>query len=196
MQKNRLSFDYGPKEYQNKQLLKSPKTEFRAEFDGIKVSFLGEKITKSLTKGQAAFTMPIPNALLWMQRRKFYRVKVPLAHDSYCEISFTDEDQGKQQRVRYKLLDISISGFSFLNDQPQFSHDLIPTDEFSDCTLHLNGAGDPIISFIVKNKFNISPDKPDKGQRVGCAFGNITPACESNIQRYMQTIEREQRNLL
>ncbi len=193
---NLLVLDYGPKEYLNKQLLKAPKPEFRAEFEGIKVAFNGEKINKTRNNGQVVFTMPIPSMIFWMQRRKYYRVKTPLSHDSYCEIIFHNEEENTEQTVRLKLLDISISGFSILNDQLELSSELIPTSVFENCLLHLTNEGSETISFAVKNKFNLRSDKPEKGQRIGCVFTKMTSACESHIQRYMQNIERELRNVL
>lgn len=195
-EKNLIKLDYGPKEYLNKQLLKSSKIEFRTEFAGIKVAFAGQNISKTRSNGQVVFSMPIPTSIFWMQRRQFYRVKVPLFHDSYCKITFKNEGEITEQTVQFKLLDISISGFSFFNDQMEFSNKLIPTSKFENCQLHLNGTNYENISFVVKNKYNAFPNKADKGQRAGCAFSQLTAACESNIQRYMQDIERELRSVV
>ncbi|WP_031433583.1 flagellar brake protein [Methylomarinum vadi] len=194
--KNLLILDYGPKEYLNKLLLKSEHKEFRTELDGIKVAFSADKIAKTRIDGHAVFTMPIPDAIFWMQRRKFYRLKVPLAHNSYCAIGFTNEEDNSEKIIRFKLMDISISGFAIINEQLKLSKDLIPTAEFENCTLHLHDGEEENVSFVIKNKFNLNPDKPDKGQRIGCEFTEITPLFESHIQRYMQNIERELRTVL
>lgn len=188
---HRLILDYGPKEYLNKQLLQDDNTEFRAEFEGIKVAFGVDKIEKTRIKGQAFFVMPIPTSLFWMQRRKFYRIKIPLSHESHCEIIFYNQKEGSEQSRRFRLADISISGFSFINDDLTLSNDLIPTNEYENCTLQLHGSGQEKISFSIKNKFYLNPDKPEKGQRIGCALKKLSPACESRIQRYMQQIARE-----
>ncbi len=194
--KKLLLLDYGPKEYLNKQLLASADAEFRTEYEGIKVAFRARNLAKTRINGHAVFSMPIPDSLFWMQRRKFYRIKVPLAHDSYCEIGIVDEERESEQRVRFKLMDISISGFSMINERLDLSKFLIPTAEFSRCLLHLDNGMEETLSFVVKNKFHLNPDKPDKGQRIGCTIRSITPAFESNIQRYMQNIERELRSIL
>jgi len=193
--KNLIKLDYGPKEYLNKQLLSSSNIEFRTEFQGIKVAFSGQKISKTLSNGQQILVMPIPASIFWMQRRQFYRIKVPLSHSSICKIIFNSENEETRQTVKFKLVDISISGIAILNEQQQLSNEFIPTSSFEHCELRLDNSSAINVSLTVKDKRNLLPEKPNKGQRIGCAFNHITPACESNIQRYMQEIERELRNI-
>ncbi len=195
LKKNLIKLDYGPKEYLNKQLLNSSNVEFRTDFKGIKITFAGQKISKTRSNGQVVFAMPIPTMLFWMQRRKFYRVKVPLSHDSYCKITFKNEKKETQQTVKFKLMDISISGTAFFSDQKEFLNELVLASSFENCELHLGNSDCINVSLTVKDKINLFPDKPQKGQRIGCSFTNITSARESNIQRYMQEIERERRNV-
>ncbi len=195
LKKNLIKLDYGPKEYLNKQLLNASKTEFRAEFEGIKVAFSGQKIKKVRSDGQIVFSMPLPSSIYWMQRRKYYRIKIPLSHDSYCKIALVNPEDESTQTLRFKLLDISISGLAFKNDQMEISKELIPTTSFENCRLYLDGADFGNISLQIKNKFNLIQEKPEKGQRIGCLFTNISSAGESVIQRYMQEIEREHRNI-
>lgn len=194
--KNRIILECGPKDYQNKQLLDSKLVEFRSDYEGIKVSFTAEKIKKIRYQGQNALLIETPQTLYWLQRRQFYRVKVPFSHNSYCEIKLPDNEKGGEKLARFKLLNLSISGFCFMNEHLELSEIFLPTTEFHDCTLHLNGNDQETISFVIKNKLNINPEKASKGQRIGCNISKITPAGESRIQRYMQSIERESKSLL
>ncbi len=195
LKKHQIKLDYGPKEYLNKLLLASNNVEFRTELNGIKVAFSGQKISRTKSNGQIVFVMPIPAILFWMQRRKFYRVKVPLSHNSYCKISFKDEKEETPQMVKFKLMDLSISGIAFFSDQKEFSDMLNLGNTIEHCELCLGNSSPINLSLTVKDKINLLPDRPDKGQRIGCSFTQITPASESIIQRYMQEIERELRNI-
>ncbi len=198
--KKTLFLDFGPKDYLNKQLLQSPQVEFRTELAGIKVAFDGKKITKTSLKGQQAFAMAIPEELFWMQRREYYRVRVPLSHDSYCRITLpvTDKDSEEnteEKTLQCRLIDISICGIALTLMDIEHANQFIPTTEFKDCLLVLAGNEFGPVNLTVKNRQKINPEKADKGYRIGCSLDNLTSGQESCIQRYMQEIERELSNI-
>lgn len=185
---NTLELDYGPKEYLNKKILASPDAVFKTEFSGIKVEFSGKKLSKTRNSGQPAFIMPLPESMIWLEHRKFYRIRSPLSAPALCRVFLTEENM-----FEFDLLDISITGFSILNNCSEISDQLIPTAQFDNCQLLLPDMGEGRVSFVIRNKMAHVANKPDKTQRIGCEFLSITPSFESTIQRYMQMIEREYR---
>ncbi len=189
-----LILDYGPKEFQNKQLIKAKSPEFISEFEGIKLIFFGKEIKKTRVDGQVVFSMPLPSSIYWIQRRDCYRVKIPLSHRSYCQVRYLDGDD-ELKYERFKLLDISASGMAFHDDRMAFANDLISSQAFIHCKLYLDEQEINEISFDIVNKLNLFNNKPSRGKRIGCQFNNLSPATESLISRYMQDVEREQRNL-
>lgn len=197
---NILKLDWGPSELLNKQLLNSEKVLFRTEMDGIKVSFSTQNIKKSKHANTLAFEMPFPNAMFWMQRRQYYRVKVPLSHDkNYCEIRFNrkanEEHQQHTEIVRFKLHDLSVSGFSFLCSDTEFQANFASTDSPFEGMLHLHEGSQARIVFLVKNTINIKTSPTTTQYRLGCLFTEISPAFQSGIQVYMQDIERLRKNI-
>ena len=124
---------------------------------------------------------------MWRQRRQFYRVKSPLSKNSYLRLVLED-----QSFVDMKLYDLSITGFSFLYEPAHGLDEALKLhSEFKDCLLVLEATGEAPISFEIFNILPLNPNKPDKTKKIGCQFIAITPAFESRIQRYMQQIERE-----
>ncbi|TPQ28319.1 flagellar brake protein [Methylomonas koyamae] len=201
---NLLALDVAPTELLNKQLLNSPKVLFRTEYEGIKVSFRGKSIKKSQSDGHPVLAMPIPDAIFWMQRRQFYRVKVPLSHaNSLCVMMFTppqdpDDIENTEPTVlkaSFRLVDLSFSGFAFLNPDSQFDKYLNPEDKHEGCMMYLHDGGQAKISFEIKEITRVRATVTGTQQRVGCRFTDIPPAFETNIQRYMQDIEIQQKNL-
>ena len=187
--KDRVFLDYGPKDYLNKKVLNSTNIRFRTTYTGIKISFEGSDIKSMTYKGQPAFSMAIPKSLLWRQRRQFYRVKSPLSKNS-CLILITEDTPP----INLRLYDISISGFSVLNESSDLVELLTPGKEFKGLQLILENMAKDTISFTVQHNIALNPNnpkKPDKIQKIGCRFTDISPAFESSIQRYMQQIERE-----
>ncbi|HEY8160178.1 MAG TPA: flagellar brake protein [Methylobacter sp.] len=183
---NLLVLDCGSKEDLNQRILNADKVSFDADYNGIKVSFSAAALKRITYKNEPAFTMPIPKALYWMQRREYYRVKSPLSKSSYCQLIVAGRDP-----VNLKLYDISLTGFSMLNVSKEVSDLLVPGTSFSDSKLILSGAGEGIVSFEIRAKYIINPNKTQKIQKIGCKFIKITHRVEETIQRYMHQIQRE-----
>lgn len=187
-QDNSIIFDYGPEENLNYRLLNASKATFKTDFAGIKVAFNGTALKKITYEGEPAFIMPIPESLFWMQRREFYRVKVPISNPGYCQLVLKDREP-----INLELYDISLTGFSMLNASKEISELLAPKTQFVQSKLMLSGLGEGIVSFEVCARNIINPDNLKKLQRIGCKFTRIPPAFETIIQRYMQQIEIENR---
>ncbi|CCE22096.1 flagellar brake protein [Methylotuvimicrobium alcaliphilum] len=180
-----LLFDLSPKEYQNRQLPNTLRTVFRTVLSGIKIKFEGKDIVKTRYQGDTVFAMPIPESMLWLQRRQFYRIKSPISKASHLKLSIAD------QVIPLRLYDISIPGFSLLNDSEPLNQILTPAQTFKNCRLTLADLGEDTVDFIVLYRIPLNPNKPDKTMKIGCRLTSISSAFESCIQRYMQQIERE-----
>ncbi len=183
---NTVVLDSGPHQDLNQRIVNADKITFDADYNGIKVSFTGTGLKKITHQGDPAFSMAIPKSLFWLQRREYHRVKLPLSNPGYCQLMAAD-----QTPVNLKLYDISLTGFSMLNDSKDISDLLIPGASFERCKLTLAEAGEGVISFDVCAKYVINPDKLHKIQKIGCKFIKLTRPVEESIQRYMQQIQRE-----
>lgn len=188
-----ITIDCGPKEYLNKELLNTAVINFKTDLKGIKVLFEGRGIKKVGKSGKPALSIKIPAHIYWIQRRQFYRVRSPLSKDSYCSISFpeTGENQENEETLDYKLYDLSATGFSMLSESEELAEQLTVDTKYDDCKLVLDSAESHTISFIVRSKLALNPNRPHKGQRIGCEVLNIAPKIESAFLRYMHDIERE-----
>lgn len=183
---NTVILDYGSKEDLNQRILNAGKVAFDTDYNGIKVSFIGTALKKTTYKGEAAFGMSVPKSLYWMQRREYYRVKVPISKASYCQLIVEG-----MEPVNLKLYDISLTGFAMLNVSKKVSELLIPGTSLSQCKLILTEVGEGVISFEICAKYIINPDKVQKIQKIGCKFINLSRPLEDLIQRYMYQIQRE-----
>jgi c-di-GMP-binding flagellar brake protein YcgR len=183
---NLVILDYGPKEDLNQRILRAPKINFATDFSGIDVSFVGSGLKKIKYKGDIAFGMPVPKSLFWMQRREYFRVKVPLTKPSYCQIK-----PAGRNPISLKLFDVSLSGFAMLNVSKDVSELLIPGESMSGCSLILTDVGEADVAFEICAKYIINPDKLQKIQKIGCKFIKLSRSAEEVVQRYMQNIQRE-----
>ena len=183
---NTVVLDCGSKEDLNQHILMAGKVTFDTEYKGIKVSFTGSGLKRITHKGDPAFSMAIPKSLYWLQRREYYRVKSPLSKQSYCQLILENREP-----VNLKLYDLSLTGFAMLNVSKEISELLVPGGLYHQCKLILADTGEGMISFEIRAKYIINPDKPQKIQKIGCKFIKTTRQVEEIIQRYMNQIQRE-----
>ena len=189
-----LQLDCAPTDALNKRLLNAHNVMFRTEVEGVKVSFRGKQIKKIKADGHWVLSMPIPESIYWLQRRKFYRVKIPLSHTaSYCQLHFQIGDLDITET--FNLSDLSITGFSFLNPNPDWRAYLQTATTFTDCTIHLQNGGQATIDFEIKNCTPIRMNHSETYDRIGCQLLNVSLNQEHLIQRYMHEVELLQKNL-
>lgn len=184
---NVMVLDYGPKEYLNHHIVNAGNVTFETEYRGIKVAFTGAELKKITHNGYPAFSIPIPKILFWQERRDYYRAKVPISNASYCQLSFEDREP-----INLQLHDISLSGFSMLNDGKENFDLFVPGTSFEHCKLMLSDAGEVSFSLEVCFDHIINADKLQKIQKIGCKFVKTTRSAEEAVQRYMQRIQREE----
>ncbi len=193
---NVFKFDCSRSEADNKNLLSSGKVLFRCEYNGIKVSFKGLKIKQSGDK--TSFSMPIPDVIYWMQRRDCFRIKVPTNH--YCGLQLMLRSADKDFAMdtfpkRYRLLDVSVDGFAFLNTDNDIQwhfeaniEKLVDKEINGKIMLREYEDIQSDISFVIRN---VEKMRTAGHYRVGCQFIDITPLLQSNLQCYMQKVELE-----
>lgn len=186
LKKGRLIFYHTPKANSVEALLNSPMVTFKTDYVGIKISFNATKLGRIQHQGVPAVAVPLPEALLWIEARDFYRVKPPVSKPGYCRLMRPD-----QEPVDFKLYDISLAGFSMLADAKEVQELMVPEMFFENSKIVLVDMGEGIVSFNIRNKCLVNPENEIRTERIGCKFTQIHPGFEDTIQRYMQQIERE-----
>ncbi len=190
--KKRLIIDCSPSNQLNEALLKSYKSHFHTEIAGIKVEFTQQNITKIYHKNRYYFSLPLPDSLVWIENREFYRIRSPLSQPATCQIQFPEKDN---LIYTLSIFDISLSGLAITLETPdkKTAHLILKRQILNDSLISLPNIGDYTCSLEIRNHRPLNPDKPNKIHLIGTQFSNISPAIESKIQRYIQLIERENR---
>jgi c-di-GMP-binding flagellar brake protein YcgR len=183
---NTVFLDYGPKDYLNNRIVNAEKVIFETEYKGIKVSFVGGDLKKTTHKGDPLFCMSIPKTLFWMERREYHRVKIPISKPSYCQLLLEDGEP-----FIIKLHDLSLSGFSILDQYEQAFNQIVIGKTFEQGKLVLFERGEYEVSFEIRYNHIVNPEKLQKTQKSGCRFVNLSRLAEDAIQSYMQKIQRE-----
>ena len=183
--KDMLVLDYGSDEKMNKRMLAAKRIVFKTQHLGITAQFTCTSIQKAKRHGKSAFACNLPDSLLWVQRREFYRVKVPLNDNVTCELYHNDE------AIQFPVLDISIGGLALhYTDQPI---ELEAGQVFYNCRLVLSNMGEGSVNLEVRNQLPGATSGLPSGSRIGCTFFDLPTDLSSTIQRYIHTIDSMRR---
>ena len=176
--KNLLVLDYGANETMNQKLLQNNRAVLSTNHQGIRAQFSISNIQKAKLQGKACFACPIPDALLWVQRREFYRVRVPLSEQVVVELTNSDGE-----KFLFPVLDISLGGIALsYTDQ---AIELDASMVFSSCNLKLGNHAEGHVSLELRNVLDIGNDK----RRVGCLFAGYSGDMQGHIQRFIHHVE-------
>lgn len=159
------------------------------QLDKIKIQFAASKIERFPFEGHEAFRVPLPEALLRLQRREYYRLTAPGSHALSCLIPVTVGGEHKVISVETSVLDISGGGLAIT--VPSGGVTFEPDMEFADCRLMLPETGPISATLRVRNLFRITNRDGSVMLRAGCEFLNLSNSVASTIQRYILKVERE-----
>ena len=177
-----VAIDPGPSQNLNEQLLNASRIIFTASFDGINVQFTTDSITKAKYQGDSVFAIPVPESMLWVQRREYFRVRVPMGAPAICEIRQTDDSFRD-----YKLFDISAGGLAIVDEYNDLNVEAGII--MSHCRLELPEHGSGRVNLEVRNIVPMKIGDKQIGRRIGCVFNNLGMSFAATIQRYIHAIE-------
>ncbi len=171
-----------------RRLLAAESLTFVTFIDQIKVQFSARRAEATQYDGRAALRVRLPDQLLRLQRRDFYRVRTPLSRPAHCLVPYGDDGR---QYEKLRLIDISVGGVAVLAQPEKF--ELAAGSRIDDCFLDLPGIGSVGVSLRVRHQEALPRD--DHARSVGCEFVDIAPLARTLIQRYVNKLDAERRKL-
>lgn len=184
--KNLLVLDYGGNEELNQKLLEHDRAVIKTDYDGITAQFSISGIRKARLQGKPSFACPIPESVLWVQRREFYRVRIPLSEVVTCELI-----HGDNHRSEYPVLDISTGGLALFDQNDEL--ELEPGNVFHNCKLTLGDHYTAFINLEIRNHIQVNPYEISEGTRCGCAFLNLTGGFAAGVQKFINLVDQQQK---
>lgn len=191
-QRDELILDYGSDSDSNLRALKAKRITFVTTHDQIKMQFYTSSLRQMRCDGRDAFSTPIPDALLRLQRREFYRIAAPLTQPLKCVIA----PQGTALRAPAEatIVDISCGGIAIIT--PSDLTRIEPGMSFRSCRIKLPELGPVLTDAVVKNTYEVMLRNGAKQKQAGCEFVNMPERERAKIQRYINKTERERRDRL
>lgn len=183
-----LVLDYGPDEVLNRKILESDKIILVTTQDRVKIQFAVDRIEPIRFNDRPAFRLKLPETLLKLQRREFYRLETPIANPLKCSIPLEGGE-----KIEVSVADISIGGIGVVFPQTDMTLEFGAI--FKGCHFILPDIGTIVAALEVRTVFDVTLKNGVETRRVGFQFVNPPANMQSMIQRYIIKLERERRAL-
>jgi c-di-GMP-binding flagellar brake protein YcgR len=187
---NTMLLDPGSNAEMNRKALESDKLVFIATHEKVKIQFTVKHLARAGHEGREAFRAAVPDELLRLQRREYYRLTAPIAHPLRCIIPVKMAD-GSRSSFETTVIDISGGGLAVMAppEGVEFETDHL----FENCRIELPEVGTVIATLRVRNVFEFTQRSGARHKRSGCQFVDLPGHMLTLIQRYIIRIERERK---
>ena len=186
-----IILDSGNDDAINRQVLLAENFVLSAVVDNVKVQFLLRKLNDYRQGGKSAFRATLPDKVLRLQRREFFRLSTPIVKPVKF-VTVIRRPDGSALTVEASLLDISGGGVGLMAT-PALAEMLPRGMLLKECRITLPEEGVLTANLCVRNKFDVSTRSGARHVRVGCEFVALPGAKMSMVQRYITRIERERK---
>ena len=183
-------FDAAPSKTQNHRLADCDHISFETKLNQIRVLFTTAQAEPGDHQGYPALRVPLPESILRIQRRQFYRVNIPRANPVIA--TFTppgSEGKPLDKPALVPMLNISMGGIAVIDENNTL--DGMPGVVYDNCVLALPG-GSVTVSLEIANIAHIKLASGKAVRHLGCHFVNISSAAQAFVQRYIMKLERDQ----
>lgn len=180
-----MVFDSNNDTASNRRLMRAERITLVAVTNGVKVQFNARNPDVTTFDGLPALRMRLPDIVLRLQRREFFRIPTPLL----CTLAL--EEEGRLRALELRVADVSLGGLALIADKapPKVECGQL----LQDCRINLGTLGVIAPSLMV---VNITESRTRSGavqKRIGCSFDKLPRHVESQVSRYIAQVERERR---
>ncbi|WP_227816932.1 flagellar brake protein [Nitrogeniibacter aestuarii] len=158
------------------------------QVDSVKIQFPLDGVDVTTHEGRPALEANLPDRLLRLQRREYFRLTAPVSHSLTCQIPVPGEN-GRVNTFEARVLDISGGGVAIV--VPPEGVEFKPDTEFVDCQIQLPDAGVVTARLRICNVFRVTNRNGISMLRAGCEFVDLTDKVASVIHKYILNVERE-----
>lgn len=164
--------------------IRAPYLLCATQLNKVKIEFRLEQPLAAQHEGQDVIKTPVPEVLVRVQRREYYRLLIPYNVLLQCSI------RTENNELRLDLADISCGGIGGKFEDVDF--DLPPGMVLEDCQLDIPQVGAVTVDLQVRNSFKRIEGNGREVRHIGFAFVDLPDYAVNAIQRFIYTREREQ----
>lgn len=185
-----LVFDWGSEPDTNLQMLASERNVFVCSPDGVKTQFITGQVREIAYKGAPAFEVSLPDQVIKLQRREFFRIRTPVGQPLICTLG----NYGGAP-LELQVFDISLGGMALWLPELTMPGFEIGA-QYSPCVVDIKPFGQLNLTLEVRHRLPVQLRNGLEAMRIGCTFLHLPMYMESLIQRYVGQLERERRAMM
>lgn len=172
---------------QNRRIVAAQRISFETTLDQIRILFSSDSVRECMHDNRPALSINIPDSMIRLQRREFYRINTPISNPVRCVLPLPEDLGG--YIATFPLVDISGGGVGILDDQ-MLLDDAIGRS-YKACRIDLPDIGIIMMTLQVRNSRILTLLNNKKTRRLGCLFIDIPKPMLAHVQRYIMKLERE-----
>lgn len=173
---------------QHRRLLDAGKVACETTLDKIRILFNLQGIYETQFEGGIAIGAEIPETMVRLQRREYYRMETPVTNPIRVVIPLPPELGGGTHA--FPLADISCGGIALLDNKLVLGETAVG-QKLPGCRIELPEIGPVETALEVRNQQDLTLLNNKTSRRLGCQFNNISRGNLANVQRYITRLERE-----
>jgi c-di-GMP-binding flagellar brake protein YcgR len=182
--------DYGPSGEMNRKVLLAEKHFCVTMLDKVRIQFILRRFEKIEHEGRPAFRAALPDELLRLQRREYYRLITPVARPLKCLMPIP-RTGGDAYLHEANVFDISGGGLGISAPPAGIPFETGMT--FANCRVELPEVGFITGTLQVRSLFEVTLRSGARMLRAGCEFLNLPGPMMTLVQRYIIKVERERK---
>ena len=181
--------DAAPSATLNDHILQSNRIGFEALYNNIRITFTVTQAKQHMFQGRPAFKMQIPESLVRLQRREYFRIATPIAKPLRCTFR-VDNPDGTFTTVVTLLNNISAGGVGLTDEKKVLDTTLGRI--YDNCQIEMTDNTVVTVKLQVRDCKELKLASGKTVNRFGCEFIDIPRAILAAIQRFITKLEREQ----
>ncbi|MFD0754359.1 flagellar brake protein [Massilia norwichensis] len=185
---NTMTFDRSVDAEQHHRILAAGGIDCETSLDKIRILFSVRNLRETAYENGTALQAPVPETLIRLQRREYYRIPTPLSNP--VRVVLPVAGNGETAPLTLPLADLSCGGIAILDNKRQLNNQIglvLP-----DCRIELPEFGPVTTSLQIRNSVDMTLLHNKPNHRLGCQFVDISPANLAKVQRYITKLQREQ----
>lgn len=180
-----LVFDAGPDRERNARLLESSRITCVAFVDNVKIQFGSGRAEATTFDRQPAFRIRLPDSVLRLQRRNFFRVYLPITKPLRAHVA---DPAAPGTSVEIAVVDMACGGVGVVLDPEKLRVE--PGMKLEKFSVELPDVGMIACSLQVRHISDASKGI-QKRFRLGCQMTDLPGPMATLVQRYVNKLERE-----
>lgn len=184
---NSVILDCAPSAATNQRILASDEVHFETLLENIRILFAVSRMEICMHDDRPAFRIPLPQSLIRLQRREYYRVPAPMTNPVKCTIRMVDAE-GEASGVAVPLFNVSGGGVAVVDEKKLLPENIGAI--FEKCRLDLPGSALEV-TLQLRNVHDIKLSNGKQTRRLGFMFINPSNVTMVAILRYITKLERE-----